>query len=85
MGRCGHCKTLAPEWAKAATALKGLVTVAALDADEHKAAAGKLTWFAWATARSNWSQLRPSLPLSLCTPALACWTGSLEKAEQHVR
>ncbi|XP_018429039.1 PREDICTED: protein disulfide-isomerase A6 isoform X1 [Nanorana parkeri] len=33
---CGHCQTLAPAWKKAATALKGIVNVGAVDADQHK-------------------------------------------------
>uniref|UniRef100_A0A803P517 Thioredoxin domain-containing protein n=1 Tax=Cannabis sativa TaxID=3483 RepID=A0A803P517_CANSA len=33
---CGHCQALTPIWEKAATVLKGVVGVAALDADEHK-------------------------------------------------
>ncbi|GFH26319.1 uncharacterized protein HaLaN_24451 [Haematococcus lacustris] len=33
---CGHCKALTPEWEKAAKAMKGSVTVAAVDADAHK-------------------------------------------------
>jgi len=32
---CGHCKSLAPEWKKAATALKGIVKVGAVDMDVH--------------------------------------------------
>ena len=32
---CGHCKNLAPEWAKAAKALKGIVKVGAVDMDAH--------------------------------------------------
>ncbi|CAM6083794.1 unnamed protein product [Calypogeia fissa] len=36
---CGHCKALTPEWEKAAKALKGIVTVAALDADAHQSLA----------------------------------------------
>ncbi|CAF1583844.1 unnamed protein product [Adineta steineri] len=33
---CGHCKNLAPEWKRVATALKGIVKIGAVDADTHK-------------------------------------------------
>lgn len=39
--RCGHCKALAPEYKKAATALKGIVRLGAVDADEHKGLGGQ--------------------------------------------
>ena len=32
---CGHCKSLAPHWAQAATELKGKVKLGALDATVH--------------------------------------------------
>ena len=38
---CGHCKSLAPEWEKAANALKGIVKVGAVDADAHKNLGGR--------------------------------------------
>ncbi|CAN9507870.1 unnamed protein product [Ophioblennius macclurei] len=38
---CGHCRNLAPDWKKAATALKGIVKVGAVDADEHKSLGGQ--------------------------------------------
>ncbi|XP_042602269.1 protein disulfide-isomerase A6-like [Cyprinus carpio] len=38
---CGHCKSLAPEWKKAATALKGIVKVGAVDADQHNSLGGQ--------------------------------------------
>ncbi|XP_061668622.1 protein disulfide-isomerase A6 [Syngnathoides biaculeatus] len=33
---CGHCQKLTPDWKKAASALKGIVKVGAVDADQHK-------------------------------------------------
>ncbi|KAJ7960317.1 protein disulfide-isomerase like 2-2-like [Quillaja saponaria] len=36
---CGHCQALTPIWEKAATVLKGVATVAALDADAHQSLA----------------------------------------------
>lgn len=38
---CGHCKSLAPEYKKAAKALKGVVKVGAVDCDQHKDIAGQ--------------------------------------------
>jgi len=37
---CGHCKSLAPEWKKAAKALKGVVSVGAVDMDVHGSVGG---------------------------------------------
>lgn len=37
---CGHCKNLAPEWKKAASALKGIVKVGAVDMDQHSSVGG---------------------------------------------
>ncbi|XP_050422842.1 protein disulfide-isomerase A6 homolog [Adelges cooleyi] len=38
---CGHCQKFAPEYAKAAKALSGLVKVAAFDADKYPSIAGR--------------------------------------------
>ncbi|XP_071554756.1 protein disulfide-isomerase A6 homolog [Temnothorax nylanderi] len=38
---CGHCKQLLPEYDKVATALKGVVKVGAVNADEHKSLGSK--------------------------------------------
>ncbi|XP_066453352.1 protein disulfide-isomerase A6 isoform X2 [Eleutherodactylus coqui] len=38
---CGHCQRLTPEWKKAASALKGIVKVGAVDCDQHKALGGQ--------------------------------------------
>ena len=56
---CGHCKNLAPEWEKAAKALKGIIKVGAVDADAYKSLGGKygvkgfptIKWFG--TQKSN--------------------------------
>lgn len=38
---CGHCQQLVPEYTKLATALKGIVKVGAVNADEHKQLGGQ--------------------------------------------
>lgn len=38
---CGHCKNLVPEYTKAASQLKGIVKVGAVDADQHKSLGGQ--------------------------------------------
>ncbi|XP_066247217.1 protein disulfide-isomerase A6 homolog [Euwallacea similis] len=38
---CGHCQSLVPEYTKAANALKGIIKVGAVNADEHKGLAGQ--------------------------------------------
>lgn len=38
---CGHCQQLVPEYQKAANALKGIVKVGAVNADDHKELAGR--------------------------------------------
>lgn len=38
---CGHCQQLVPEFKKLATALKGVVKVGAINADEHKSVGGQ--------------------------------------------
>ena len=38
---CGHCKNLAPDWAQAATELKGKVKLGALDATVHTVMASR--------------------------------------------
>lgn len=37
---CGHCRNLAPDWKKAAKALKGIVNVGAVDMDVHGSVGG---------------------------------------------
>merc|ERR1719399_2085939 len=38
---CGHCKNLKPEWAKAATELKGIINVAVVDATANEGLSGR--------------------------------------------
>ncbi|NP_001007974.1 protein disulfide-isomerase A6 precursor [Xenopus tropicalis] len=38
---CGHCQRLTPDWKKAATALKGVVKIGAVNADQHQSLGGQ--------------------------------------------
>lgn len=38
---CGHCQQLVPEYQKAAAALKGVIKVGAVNADDHKSLGGR--------------------------------------------
>jgi len=38
---CGHCRALVPEYKKASNALKGIVRLGAVDADQHKSLGAK--------------------------------------------
>jgi protein disulfide-isomerase A6 len=38
---CGHCQQFVPEYSKAATALKGVIKVGAVNVDEHKSLGGQ--------------------------------------------
>lgn len=38
---CGHCQRLTPDWKKAASALKGVVKIGAVDADKHQSLGGQ--------------------------------------------
>merc|ERR1719299_210797 len=38
---CGHCQRLTPEYTKAAKALKGVVKIGAVNADEHRSLGGQ--------------------------------------------
>jgi protein disulfide-isomerase A6 len=41
LSSAGHCKSLEPEWGKAASALKGIVKLGAVDADAHRELGGQ--------------------------------------------
>lgn len=38
---CGHCQQFVPEYSKGATALKGIIKVGAVNADDHKSLGGR--------------------------------------------
>lgn len=46
---CGHCQELAPEWAAAATALKGRVSVAKVDTTSHTSIGEKFSVVSYPT------------------------------------
>ncbi|KAL4431619.1 hypothetical protein ABPG77_001461 [Micractinium sp. CCAP 211/92] len=52
---CGHCKALQPEWERAAEALKGILTVAAVDADAHRELGGQFGVRGFPTVKFVWA------------------------------
>eukprot|EP01088_Endostelium_zonatum_P015808 TRINITY_DN4024_c0_g1_i1.p1 TRINITY_DN4024_c0_g1~~TRINITY_DN4024_c0_g1_i1.p1 ORF type:complete len:437 (-),score=126.53 TRINITY_DN4024_c0_g1_i1:26-1336(-) len=56
---CGHCKSLAPHYEKAAENLKGIIQVAAIDCDQHKGAAGQFGIKGFPTIKVFGAELEP--------------------------
>ncbi|MQM22425.1 hypothetical protein Taro_055477, partial [Colocasia esculenta] len=71
---CGHCQALTPTWEKAATVLKGVARVAALDADSHKALAQ--FWLPMLSLTTPKGSRRAQAPLACALAALAAPWGA---------
>ena len=88
---CGHCKNLAPHWAKAATELRGKVKLGALDATAHKSTASEYSVEGYPTIK--FFPAGPKLPSSvedytggrtsedIVQWALSRWTDSIPTPE----
>ncbi|XP_065218856.1 protein disulfide-isomerase A6 homolog [Planococcus citri] len=57
---CGHCQNFAPEYSKAASALKGVAKVGAVDADKYKSLAARFSISGFPTVKVFVDKKHPS-------------------------
>jgi len=82
---CGHCKSLAPEWSKAASALAGVVKVGAVNMDEHQSVGGPYGIKGFPTIKTFGLDKKSPSDYNGARDAKAIVDGALKEAASVVR
>ncbi|XP_011206958.1 protein disulfide-isomerase A6 homolog [Bactrocera dorsalis] len=82
---CGHCKSLVPEYKKAAKALKGVVKVGSVNADEHRSLGGQYGVKGFPTIKIFGANKRSPISYSGQRTAKAIAEAALAEAKKKVQ